>query len=332
VNLEQIQTFLAVYQHGTYHKAAEALYVPQPTVSHRISQLERSLGKALLVRGKGKVALTEEGKVFLPYARQMMAALQEGIEAVEKLGAGEIGKLTIGCNNAIAASVMPAAMHAFMRAHPNVQVRIHCHSSKELARLMKMKQFRISLTRYAVASDRVITYRCLFTEPIRAIVPRGHPLAEAGHATLDDILRYPIMAYPKDTSTRSVFEMILNHCNIPHRIRFETNNLRLLRDMLLWGEGVLLFASSFFHRDLESGALAAVSITDNPFPPSSIFVAFRSGELNGLELKFVEHMEAWLKGRFAVWSLKAKEPGARGGQPADGPRSDKVIDLTRRAP
>jgi len=126
--------------------------------------------------------------------------------------------------------------------------------------------------------------------------------------------------------------MILNHCNIPHRIRFETNNLRLLRDMLLRGEGVLLFASSFFLRDLESGALAAVNITDNPFPPSNIFLAIRGGELIGLELKFAEHMEAWLKGQYAAWSPAGAESGARSGPAASGARSDKVIDLTRRAP
>jgi len=108
--------------------------------------------------------------------------------------------------------------------------------------------------------------------------------------------------------------MILNHCNIPHRIRFETNNLRLLRDMLLRGEGVLLFASSFFLRDLESGALAAVNITDNPFLPSNIFLAIRGGELIGLELKFAEHRAEIRRtyGSLAEGAVRRVEPGGRG--------------------
>jgi DNA-binding transcriptional LysR family regulator len=99
MNLEQIKTFLTVYQLGSFQKASEQLFLPQPTVSHRIHQLEKSVGKRLIVRRKSGNQLTLEGKAFYPYALQILQVLAQGKIAVDKAAKQEEVRLEIGSTN-----------------------------------------------------------------------------------------------------------------------------------------------------------------------------------------------------------------------------------------
>jgi DNA-binding transcriptional LysR family regulator len=85
VDLAQLETFVLVAQHQSFSKAAEALFLTQPSVTARIQSLERDLGEPLFERTGRGVRLTEAGSSFLPYAQRMLEALQEGREALEGL-------------------------------------------------------------------------------------------------------------------------------------------------------------------------------------------------------------------------------------------------------
>lgn len=127
MNLDQLITFLKVYQLGSFLEAAKQMYLPQPTISHRITQLEKEMGKPLLIRGKGTVRLTEEGKVLLPYARSIANAVQEAHEAVTSVEKGAIGKLSIGCSNPFTNCILPDALDSFITVYPNISIQVRSY-------------------------------------------------------------------------------------------------------------------------------------------------------------------------------------------------------------
>ena len=87
----QIEAFLAVLQYKSYSKAAQAIYVPQPTLSHRILQLEQELGASLLIRNAKEISLTEAGQHFLPYAHQLYRATENARQEMQSLRRGDGG-------------------------------------------------------------------------------------------------------------------------------------------------------------------------------------------------------------------------------------------------
>ncbi len=290
MNLEQIETFLTVYQNGSYKKAAELLYLPQPTVSHRISQLEKEIGKSLLIRGRGKVRLTEEGKAFLPHARRIMGAIQEGKEAVERVSAGETGKLSIGCNNSFAAYVLPDVMDSFTDDYPHVSIKVYCYASNELVRLMKNQTFQLGVTRYT-SNDSELVYRPIHSEQTMLFVSPEHPFAKLKKVPLGDILKEPIVTYPKETQYRQMIDMTLAQYNCPYKPKYETNNLALIKHFLMRNAGVFLSGGVYMRREVESGELVQLEIEHNPFPLSQVFVVYRKGEMNSLDALFIRHFE-----------------------------------------
>ena len=92
----QLTTFDRIVREGSFSRAARELHIAQPTISARIHALEEEVGGALLTRTNHGVQLTALGVSFLPYARQALAAMLEGIEAARQARSGLRGRITIG--------------------------------------------------------------------------------------------------------------------------------------------------------------------------------------------------------------------------------------------
>jgi DNA-binding transcriptional LysR family regulator len=290
MNIEQITTFLSVYQSGSYKMAAELLYLPQPTVTHRINQLEKELGKTLLIRGKGKVALTEEGKAFLPHARNVLGALQEGKEAVERVRSGAGGKLSIGCNNSFAAYVLPEVMSSFSELYPSVSMKVYCYSSLELVRLMKNQQFQLGITRYR-SNDSGIVYRPVFSEEMMLYVSPSHKFASEKSLPLQTILKEPLVSYPKDTQYRKMLDATVSQYDVNYQVKVETNNLQLIKHFVRTNAGVFLSGGVYMQKEIREKELVQIKIEHNPFPLSQVFVVHKESELNSLDSLFIRHFE-----------------------------------------
>ncbi|HER2177994.1 TPA: LysR family transcriptional regulator, partial [Streptococcus pyogenes] len=78
MNIENIEAFVYINHYGSFNKAAEVLFLSQPSVTARIQSLERELGCKLFDRLGKQIVLTEEGRKFLPYAQQVLQVIQKG--------------------------------------------------------------------------------------------------------------------------------------------------------------------------------------------------------------------------------------------------------------
>jgi DNA-binding transcriptional LysR family regulator len=290
MNLDQITTFLKIYQIGSFQEAASQMYLPQPTISHRITQLEKELGKTLLIRGKGKVRLTEGGKAFLPYARQIISAIQEGRDAVSSLEQGAIGKLAIGCNNSFAECILPAALDSFMQDYPKVALKVHCYSPNILVRLMKQREIQLAITRYS-SNDRGIVYKSVYSEPVNLIVSPQHRFASLKEISLDEILNETFITYQKDTQYRDILDLTINQFNSTYITKYETNNLRLIKHLITKNVGVHLSGSINMRNEIIKKELVQIKIEPNPFPISQVFIAHLKDELNTIDTLFIKHFE-----------------------------------------
>src|SRR5579864_6924895 len=85
MEIDQIETFLAIVTYGGFHKAAEALHVSQPAISGRVRGLEASLGAELFVRGRARPQLSPAGKALRPHAEQLLRTVALARQAIHEL-------------------------------------------------------------------------------------------------------------------------------------------------------------------------------------------------------------------------------------------------------
>lgn len=99
MNTEELKTFIFLSKVKNFTLAAEQMFIAQSTVTNRISELEKEVGKRLFTRGSKTVALTEEGKIFLKYAERIIELQETSLEEINAVSA-YTRKFSIGAINA----------------------------------------------------------------------------------------------------------------------------------------------------------------------------------------------------------------------------------------
>ncbi len=176
MDLRVLEYFLMTAEEGSITHAAELLHVSQPTVSRQLMDLERELGKTLLVRAKRNVSLTKDGLLFRETAREILALYQKAVR--EGTGAAELsGELYLGMGETGSVRFLAEQIAAFQVLHPSV----HFHLISENAdRICEDIEKGLLDAGFVMRNVNPATFEILelgLTETWGVLVPEGHPLA-----------------------------------------------------------------------------------------------------------------------------------------------------------
>ena len=131
MDTQSLQTFIALAEYRNFTRAADSLFIAQSTVTNRIAELEKEIGKQLFARNKRKVALTQEGELFLPYAKRILELQETGIRNVNSLKK-YADTYRIGSTNTIYECHLFPVIKDYMQAHPEHAIKITIGHSNDL--------------------------------------------------------------------------------------------------------------------------------------------------------------------------------------------------------
>ena len=131
--LQQLRILKAVATEQNFSKAAELLYLSQPSLSKQIKSLEKNLDMILLNRENNKISLTENGKVFLQYSERILALCEESCRALIDLRNGERGNLTVGASQTIGTYLLPRILALFAKNYPQINLKVQVNSTRMIA-------------------------------------------------------------------------------------------------------------------------------------------------------------------------------------------------------
>lgn len=124
-DLNDLQFFAMVVEHGGYAAAERALGIPKSRLSRRIAQLEADLGVRLLQRSTRKFAVTDVGQSVFRHANSMLAEAQAAREAVERVSATPRGVVRVSSPVAVAQEMLSRLVPEYLRQQPQVRVQLH---------------------------------------------------------------------------------------------------------------------------------------------------------------------------------------------------------------
>jgi DNA-binding transcriptional LysR family regulator len=124
-DLNDLQFFAVVVEHGGYAAAERALGIPKSRLSRRVSQLENDLGVRLLQRSTRKFAVTDVGQSVYRHAQSMLAEAQAARETVARVSADPRGLIRVSSPVAIAQDMLARLMPEFLAEYPLVRVQLH---------------------------------------------------------------------------------------------------------------------------------------------------------------------------------------------------------------
>src|SRR5437879_11102111 len=173
IQLVQVEGFLEVARRGSVSRAAEALFITQPTLTARLHGLERELGTPLFLRTTHGMRLTDAGKAWVPYAERALRALSEGRDALEQVMTASAGHLVLAAAPAVSTYVLPQLLEKYVAAHPRVEVSVRTGHSEDVVELGLGDEVHIGLGRAIRHPD--LALRPLHTQELAPVNAPDHP-------------------------------------------------------------------------------------------------------------------------------------------------------------
>lgn len=174
-----LRSFVAVAEEGHITRAAERLNTQQPPLSLRIKALEKRLDMQLFLRKARGVELTEAGRVLLAHARTLLDQHTRTLDAVQRAGRGELGRLRIGIPpTGPLHPLVPSSVRLFRERYPAASVALEECLGDELVQRLQDEQLDVAFLRSTPRGAAGLAVETLLTESMVVALPKGHALAK----------------------------------------------------------------------------------------------------------------------------------------------------------
>lgn len=171
LNLDQVQTLVAIADLGTFAAAAQALHLAPPTVSLHIKELESRMSAALVVRGRRHAALTPAGEALVEEGRKLLSAGDELVDRVQRRASGREARVRIGVSAGVSTRLLPMMLESLAQRHAGVEVKLEAVGSAESMLRLQAGSLDIAIVaspQPATAQVRVVPWR---NDPMVALLP-----------------------------------------------------------------------------------------------------------------------------------------------------------------
>jgi DNA-binding transcriptional LysR family regulator len=260
MEIDQVETFLAVATFGGFHRAAEALRISQPAVSARIKALEESLGVKLFSRSRGGLIVSDSGRTFRPHAELLLRTAALARQAVHESQPASGTPLLIAAALSISVYFLPDILKRFQRAHPNVIISIRPGHSKEVLDMVLGEEAEIGLAR-SLHHPEVETIS-LRDDPLLLV---AHPKRGPKHsrrARLEQVASWPLIFYERGSSDWTLTHSLFRTAGLVPNVALEVDSIETAKRMVERGLGLAFLPQIAVSREIRTHKLTTVKLLD----------------------------------------------------------------------
>ena len=282
MDFPQLEAFLEAASRGSFRRAADALYLSQPSVSARVQTLEDEVGVALFHRTARGVRLTEMGQVFLPFAQRSMETLRRGREVLESVRQASAGILNMATARVIGTYVLPETLQKFQRLYPETNLHIKVGGSSVVLQMVVDEEVQLGLARFMQHPD--VDALHLYDEEAVLVVHPDHPFAKTGVAAMFAVAQEPLILYDPGDPGSSYFQFINRVCRdagVTPKVEMNLDSVEAAKNMVQLGLGISFLPRSGVRRELESGTLTLIDVAEVPPVLLPTYVLLRRGQQHG---------------------------------------------------
>lgn len=287
VQLVQVEGFLEVARRGSVSRAAEALFITQPTLTARLHALERELGTPLFLRTSHGMRLTDAGRAWVPFAERALRALVDGRDALEQVKAASAGHLMLAAAPALSAYVLPALLEKFVAAHPRVEVSVRTGHSEDVVELVLRDEVQLGLGRAIRHPD--LELRPFYTEELVLVTAPDHPFTRRRNVAMAEVAGERPIMFDHTSSYYEITHAAFLSAGVKVRGLMELDSIEAAKKMVERGLGVALLPLTAVARELEGKTLRVVRMKDAPPMHNSLVVYRRrdAGKPAGIVAEFL---------------------------------------------
>jgi DNA-binding transcriptional LysR family regulator len=237
MELYQLEYFLEAARQRNFTRAAAHLHLAQAALSEQIRKLESELGTPLFNRGRRETVLTSAGETLRQHAESLLERAAAAKRAVQDLISLRGGRLTIGAIPSVSACLLPAAIAAFRKLHPLVELALYEGTSEIVAQWVDSGRVEFGIVQLPTSSGSFDEHP-LFVEPFVALISKNHALAKQKTIALAKLADEPFILYKgraRDTALTAC-----RTAGFEPRIACESSELETIRSLVAAGLGIAI--------------------------------------------------------------------------------------------
>ena len=307
MDLRRWRYFAVLAEEMHFTRAAERLFVSQPSLSQQIRAFEAELGVALLDRSGPRFTLTEAGRVAAAEARELLDRLERARGVVAAAGRGETGRLRIAYTRSAPGPLAGDLVAAYRDRHPDVEIELETGwTVLNLARLAA-GEIDVGFVRPPVAGPG-IEVAVVGTEEVLIALPSGHALARRrGRLRRAWIATEPVVFWPRENGPGQ-YDAISEQVwpgGLPPIVREEPEDEQLMR-AVAEGAGIAAVPEHRAHALRRRGVV--LRRVEDPVPVIDLGLAWRTGAVAPVVREFVALASATPPQAHAVRTASATSP------------------------
>jgi DNA-binding transcriptional LysR family regulator len=260
VELNQLETFLAVAEERSFSRAAVRLHRTQPAVSQVIRKLEASVGETLFDRAARDGSLTAAGVLLRDYALRLLALRREATSALGELKSLERGRLQLAANEYTCMYLLPA-IDQFRREFPQVSVTVHRMLASRIPEELALRIFEIGVISFRPDPAQFRTI-AVYGDSLAFIVSPSHPLAGAERVSINDLGAELFVAHNVTSPLRRKVIEAFQRYRTPLNMGIELPTIEAIKRFVAMGNVVALVPHLTVARELETGDLVRIPVDE----------------------------------------------------------------------
>ncbi|CUA86514.1 DNA-binding transcriptional regulator, LysR family [Gulbenkiania indica] len=197
MDIRALRYFIEVIRRESFTRAAEALFVTQPTISKMVRQLEEELGTPLLIREGKRFRLTDAGRVTYQRGQEVLTAMQHLRTELADLEALETGELVVGLPPMVGGAFFAPVVSAFRERYPRIELSIVEGGARAIENSVRTGELEVGVAVLPV-DHQVFSLFPFVSDPLCLVAPSGSRWQGRQSVRLSEVADEPVVFYPED--------------------------------------------------------------------------------------------------------------------------------------
>jgi DNA-binding transcriptional LysR family regulator len=277
----------------SFSKAADDLFLTQPTVSGHILSLEHSLSLRLFDRTGREVRLTKSGEVFLQHALKILSARKDLLNALSEYSQGIRGELSLGASTIPGEYLLPKLMGHFKKEHPHFILSLKIADTKEIVKWVLQGDVEFGIIG-AKLNHHSLHYEKYEEDEIIVVAPSGHPLTKKKKGNLADLSKEPWIIREEGSGTQMAVENGLRKKGKSLKqfnVVMEMGSTSAVKEGVKAGLGLAFLSKRAVEEELKQGFFTRIHVEEiDPISRQFYIVSHRGRTLSPMGTRFLRFL------------------------------------------
>lgn len=278
MTLRHLKMFVTVCETGSVTRAAEQMYIAQPTVSHAISELERYYNVRLFDRINQRLILTDTGRELLVTAKEILS----GFESFERLASfgGQSPRVRIGASLTLGQTLIPPYLTRLSREHAEIEAQVVIKTSASIQGEIENGNLDFAVVEGEISSP-YLRAEPFMRDRIVAVANAEDGVPDT--LTAEKLSTYPLLLRDHGSASRTFLERLFSAHGLPVRPRMESVNDQALITAVYASLGIAFLPESFVRGHIARGRFKEIRIRDLDSERNNYLIMHKNKRLNAIQ-------------------------------------------------